>query len=90
VADHDRFPVQRTDDVGDVVGDLAHSLAGEDVGVLAGLRDACRVVGPVDGDGGVAPLLEGPAPGVPAPREKPEPVDEDDALLAGLVGRGHL
>ena len=46
VADHGGFLVELRDDVGVVVGDVAHALACEHLRVGVGLLDGLRVVGP--------------------------------------------
>jgi len=86
VPDHGGLLVQRTDHVGEVVGHLPDGLVGEDLGVGVGLLDGLGIVGPAGRQRRVAGLLEDRRPAVPAAGEKPEPVDEDDGLKAGLVG----
>ena len=73
------------DYVGEVVGDLADGLVGEDLGVGVGLLDGVGIVGPAGGDGGVAGLLEDFGHRSSS-RQQPQAVDEDDGLKAALVG----
>ncbi len=61
-----------------MVGDLPDRLAGEDLRVGVGLLDRVGVVGPGQGDRRVARLLEVRGPPVPAARQEPQAVNEDD------------
>src|SRR4029453_2701052 len=70
--------VQGIDDLCRVVGDLLQRLLGENVRVRAGLLDGLRIVRPVRGERRIARLAEKLPPGVPAARQQPEAVDEDD------------
>src|SRR6266581_7360964 len=73
-----------------VAGDLADSLARKRLRPGLRVGDGLRVVGPARLHRRVACLLEQISPAVPAAREQPEPMDEHDRLLAGLVGAGYL
>jgi hypothetical protein len=85
VADDRRLPVQPSDDLLEVIGDLADRLAGERMRMGLGLLDRLRVVRPPGCHCHVAALLEEGRPAVPAVRKQPQPVDEDDRWLAGDV-----
>ena len=75
--------VELADDLVEVVGDLADGLVGEHLGVGVGLLDGLGVVRPARRERGVAGLLEERRPAIPAARQQPEAVDEDD----GRAGR---
>ena len=85
MADHGRLLRQLADHAGEVVGDLADGLAGEDLGVRVRLLDGLGIVGPTRRQRREARLLEDGDPPVPAARQQPEPVDEDDGREAGGV-----
>ena len=80
------FLVELADHLGEVVGDLADGLVGEDLGVRVGLLDGLGIVGPAGRQRRVAGLLEDRGPAVPAARQQPQAVDEDDRLQARRVG----
>jgi len=65
-----------------VVGDLADPLAREHLRVLSGLGDRLGIVGPARCQGHVAGLFEQRDPAVPARRQQPEPVNEDNGCGA--------
>jgi hypothetical protein len=77
VADDGGLLVQRADHLGEVVGDLDHALAGEDLGVRSRLLDRLGVVGPARRQWRVSSLLEDRRPAIPAAWQQPEAVDED-------------
>jgi hypothetical protein len=68
VADDRRLLVQSSDDLLEMIGDLADRLAGEDLRMSLGLLDGLRVVGPLRRQGHVTVLLEEGSPTVPAAR----------------------
>jgi Leucine carboxyl methyltransferase len=70
-----------------VIGDLFQRLLGEDLRVRAGLLDGLRILRPVRGKRRVASLAEQLAPAVPAARQQPDPVNEDNRRVAGGVRR---
>jgi hypothetical protein len=84
--DHDRRAVELARDVLEVVGDLAHGLPREDLGVLLRFTDRLGVVGPAGHQCGVAGLLEHFRPVVPTARQQPQAVDEHHRRLAGCIG----
>jgi len=85
VADHRRLLIEPSDDPLEVVGDLADALVGEDLRVRLRLLDGLRIIGPARRDGDEAGLLEQRGPAVPAARQEPQPVDEDDRNASGTV-----
>jgi hypothetical protein len=85
MADDRGLLVEALDDLVEVVGDLADRLMGEGLGVLFGLGDGVGVVGPARGQRHVTGPFEDRGPAVPAVRQEPEPVDEDDRLFPRRV-----
>ena len=63
----------------------ADGLAREPLGMRVCLGDRLRVVGPARRDDGKAGLLEERNPLLPARRQKPEAVDEDDGRPVGGI-----
>jgi hypothetical protein len=90
VADHDRLPVELRDHLCIVIGDLADGLVREDLGARVRLLDGLRVVGPAGRERRIARGLEELGPAIPAARQQPEAVDEDDGDLAGRVAARDL
>src|SRR5215208_2975391 len=86
MAHHGGPLVELADHLCGVVGNLLQGLPCEDLGVGAGLLDRFRVVRPGGRYTRVAVLLEQTDPVVPAARQQPKPVDEDDRRLAARVG----
>ena len=86
VPDDGRLLLEPADDRVEVVGDLADGLVREDLGVGVGLLHRVGVVRPARRQRGVAGLLEQRRPAVPAARQEPEAVDEDDRRQTGPVG----
>src|SRR5438034_7046532 len=78
--------VELVDHLGSLVGNLLQGLLREHVGVGAGFLYRFRVVRPGGRYTRVAVLLEQTDPVVPAARQQPEPMDEDDRRLAARVG----
>ena len=62
MADDRRLALEAADRLGEVVGDLGHALAGEDLWVRPCLLDRLRVIGPARRQRRVARLLEQLAP----------------------------
>jgi hypothetical protein len=87
VPHHDRFLLQGVDDLGCVIGDLLQCLLGNDLRFRAGHFNRFRIVGPVRRQRRVAGLLEEVGPVVPAARQQPQAVDEDDRRVTRGVGR---
>ena len=85
VSDDRRLLVERPDHGGVVIGHLTDRLVGEHLGMGLGLLDGLRVVGPARGQRGEAGVGEDPCPTVPAAREQPQAVNEDDRRLARCV-----
>jgi hypothetical protein len=83
VPDERGLLAQLPDQLGDVVDDLAHRLVGEGIGVRPSLLDGLGVIRPRRSQRRVPGLLEQPRPAVPAARQEPEPVDEDDRGMSG-------
>src|SRR4051795_9623775 len=90
MAHHGGPLVELADDLGGVVGKLLQSLPCEDLGVGAAFLDRFWIVRPGGRYTRVAVLLEQTDPVVPAARQQPEPVDEDDRSLAARVGLSDL
>jgi hypothetical protein len=65
-----------------VIGDLLQGLLGKDLGFRPGGFNRFRIIWPVRRQRDVPGLLEQRSPGVPARRQEPEPVDEDDRCVA--------
>src|SRR3954462_14143782 len=86
MAHHGGLLVGLGDHLGGVVGNLLQGLLREDVGVGARFLDRFRVVWPGGRYTRVAVLLEQTDPLVPAARQQPKPVDEDNRRLAARVG----
>lgn len=86
VADDGRLPRKRPDDLIEVVRDLSNGLVREDFRVRVRLADGLGIVGPARRERGVARLLSHRCPAVPAARQEPEAVHEDDGLPSGGVG----
>src|SRR5215217_2291464 len=86
MAHHGGPLVELADHLGGVVGNLLQGLPCEDLRVGAGFLDRFRVVRPRGRYTRVAVLLEQTDPVVPAARQQPEPVDEDDRRLPARVG----
>jgi hypothetical protein len=86
MAHHGGPLVELADHLGGVVANLLQGLPCEDLGVGAGFLDRFRVVRPRGRYTRVAVLLEQTDPVVPAARQQPEPMDEDDRRLAARVG----
>jgi hypothetical protein len=80
------FHRQLTDGVDVVIGDLLDPLVSKDLGVLIGLRDGLRIIGPARRKGREALLLEECAPAVLTAGEEPQAVDEYDRPKPGGVG----
>jgi hypothetical protein len=78
--------VEPRDHLGVTIGHLSNGFVGEDLRVCVCLLDGLRVVGPARCDRGVGGLLEQVRPAVPAARQKPESVDEDDRRSTCRVG----
>jgi len=74
------------DHVAEVVGDLPDTLAGEHLGVLVRVLDGAGIIRPARREGGIAGLLEHRTPAIPAGRQQPEPVDEDDRSELRSIG----
>ena len=90
MADHDRLAVELADHLGVVVGHLADRLVREDLRVCVRLLDGVGIVGPAGQQRCVPRLLEHLGPALPAARQQPETVDEDDRGAAGRVAVGDL
>ena len=90
MADHDRLAVELADHLGVVVGHLADRLVREDLRVCVRLLDGVGIVGPAGQQWCVPRLLEHLGPALPAARQQPETVDEDDRGAAGRVAVGDL
>src|SRR3954462_10320752 len=86
MAHHGGLLVELVDHLGGVVGNLLQRLLREDVGVGAGFLDRFRVIRPGGRYTRVAVLLKQTDPVVPAARQQPEPMDEDDRRLGTRVG----
>ena len=86
MAHHGGPLVELADHLGGMVGNLLQGLLREGLGVGAGFLDRFRVVRPGGRHTRVAVLLEQTDPVVPAARQQPEPMDEDDRRLAARVG----
>src|SRR6202171_1336664 len=84
--DHCGLLLQPADQAGEMVGHLADGLLGEHPGVCPGLGDGRGVIGPTRCNRRVAGLLKNRGPAVPAAREQPEAVDENDRSPAARVG----
>src|SRR5439155_15956005 len=65
-------------------------LVGEDLRVLPRLRDCLRIIGPTRRERRVASLVKGRAPAVPAARQQPQTVDEDDRRASRGIRRVNL
>src|SRR5579859_3788271 len=77
--------LQLADSVDVMVGDLLDFLVRKDLRITFRLFDGLRVVGPAWRERGEAILLEQRSPAVPAAREEPEAVNEDDRLPPRVV-----
>ncbi len=86
MADDGWLPLELSDGVNVVIGDLPDPLVGKDLRVLLGLLNGVRVIGPAWRERGVALFFEERAPVVPTAGEEPEAVDEHDRLLLLRVG----
>jgi hypothetical protein len=86
MTDHRRLLGQLADDRVEMVRHLPHRLPGEDLRMCLGVGDGFRVIRPAGLHGRKAGILEVRRPAVPAARQQPESVDENDRGATGLVG----
>jgi len=86
VPDEGRLLRELADHVAEVVGDLPDALVGEHLGMLVRVLDGAGIIRPARREGGIARLLEHRTPAIPARRQQPEPVDEDDRCELRSIG----
>jgi hypothetical protein len=82
---HRRLLVQPPNHLGGVVGDLPERLLREDLWFRPRHLDGLGAIRPIGGETRVPVLLEQRHPAVPAARQQPEAVDEDDGCLPTRV-----
>src|SRR5258707_791067 len=86
MTDEGRLLVESTDDLLEVVRDLADGLVREDLGMRVCLGHSLGIVRPAGSECGIAGLLEDHRPAIPTAGQQPEAMNEDYGLSPGRIG----